>query len=67
MDTLVVEKEYRELIAEKKRAEKALWLFTVKNFDELKKKKGLIDLSKLKLKKGPKDLSLYFDSYLYQK
>jgi len=65
MKTLLLPKEYKELLNEKAHIEKELRWFLVKKLPVIRHYETLKNLAKLRLKGGPKDLSSKLDYYLY--
>lgn len=65
MKPLLIPKEYKELLNEKAHIEEELRWFLVKKMPLIKHLDALKDIARLKLKGGPKDLSLKLDYYLY--
>ncbi len=58
--------KYKNLIEEKNKIERNLRLLLIKKIKKVAfKGNDLLDLAKLKIKGGPKDLSQKLDSYLY--
>jgi predicted CopG family antitoxin len=67
MTTITIpKKEYKELAQGKKQLSEVLRLLLAKEIRAMPKKNDLLDLAKLKLRGGPKNLSSRLDFYLYK-
>lgn len=65
MTQLIMPKEYKKLLNDKKKADKELRWFLIKKPLYFKLGNTLVDIAELGIKGGPKDLSTNLDSYLY--
>lgn len=67
MTQTTITKEYKKLVAEKSQAENALRSFFVEKIQHFAKPNELPEIAKLKIERGPKNLSSRLDFYLYNK
>lgn len=66
MTTMTIQKkEYRDLLRKKERVNKELRLFFLNKPTVFEDSNDLLNVAKLKIQGGPKDISANLDNYLY--
>ncbi|OGG41310.1 hypothetical protein A3A21_04135 [Candidatus Jorgensenbacteria bacterium RIFCSPLOWO2_01_FULL_45_25b] len=65
MEQAVIEKEYVKLVRERRKIDRAMRAI-ITRMRTRKMNEGLLDIGRLNIRGGPKDLSKNMDSYLYQ-
>lgn len=67
MDLSTMLKEYKKLRIERRKVDTLLRAFVIKKLPRIPYENDLLEIAKLHLKGGPRDLSSRLDFYLYQR